>query len=117
MPSVLTDQNFNEDIARGLRRRLPNLAIESVRDFGYAAAPDDEVLDFAAARSCVLLTHDAKTMPPLFYRSLASGRHVPFTVVVPWGLPTGMAIDELELLFAVAAAADWERAELIRLPL
>ena len=114
MPGALTDQNFNEDIARGLRRRLPQLSIQSVREFGFAQAPDEQVLDLAASLGLVLLTHDAKTIQPLFYQHLAASHKVPFTVVVPERMAIGTAIDALELLFRGAVESDWSPPGLIR---
>ena len=48
MISFLVDQNFNEHIVDGLTRRDPNLEFTYARDVGLAAAPDPEVLEWAA---------------------------------------------------------------------
>ena len=117
MPVLLTDQNFNEAVVRGLRRRLPAQDILSIRDFGLGDAPDEDVLKLAAERSSVLLTHDAKTIPPLFYRMLADELEVPFIVLVPWELAIGRAVEELELMLVASTPTDWRSPpRLIRIP-
>ena len=116
MPSILTDQNFNEAIVRGLRRRLPGVPVASVRQFGYEQAPDEDVLALAAVRGDILLTHDAKTIQPLFYRQLADARAVPFTIVVPERADIGEAVELLELILTTTPEADWLIPTLVRLP-
>ena len=40
MIRLLTDENVNNKIMRGLARRLPQLDFVSVRDIGLAGSPD-----------------------------------------------------------------------------
>jgi hypothetical protein len=49
-----TDEDFNARITRGLRRES-GIDLIRVQDVGLAAAPDDTVLDWAAAHGRVLL--------------------------------------------------------------
>ena len=49
MIAFLVDHNFNEHIVDGLTRRDPTLEFTHVRDVGLAAAPDQQILEWAAA--------------------------------------------------------------------
>ena len=52
------DEDFNADIVRALRRRLPELDIIRVQDVGLSGGDDPTVLAWAASDARVLLTHD-----------------------------------------------------------
>jgi len=56
------DEDFDNDILRGLLRRLPGLDIVRVQDAGLSGAKDPQILDWAAGEKRVLLTHDVSTM-------------------------------------------------------
>jgi predicted nuclease of predicted toxin-antitoxin system len=56
------DENFNADIVRGLRRRLPELDIVRVQDVGLSGADDPSVLEWAAGEGRIVLTHDISTL-------------------------------------------------------
>jgi hypothetical protein len=75
--AFLVDHNFNEHIVDGLTRRDPTLEFTHVRDVDLAAAPDQEILEWAAAHRLVLLTHDRKTVPPLAQARVAEGLPMP----------------------------------------
>lgn len=57
------DENFDNDILRGLLRRIPDLDVVRVQDTELYQAPDDRLLEWCAQENRVLLTHDARTMP------------------------------------------------------
>jgi hypothetical protein len=97
MIRLLVDQNFNEQIVDGLRRRDPGLDLVHVRDVGLAAAPDPRVLEWAAMQDRVLLTHDRRTIPPFAYARVAAGQRMPGVFLVSNVMPIGQAIDEILL--------------------
>src|SRR5688572_27881652 len=116
LPNVLTDQNFDEDIIRGLAARIVGFDWRPVRAFGSGRAADPEVLDLALRESRVLLTHDAKTIYPLVYQLRAQLRPVPRVIIVAQSMAVRGAIDEIEVVLLAATDADWERNP-FRLPL
>ena len=61
----VTDENFNNDIVRGARRRLPTIDIVRVQDVGLLSADDPSILEWAALTGRVLLTHDVGNDDPL----------------------------------------------------
>jgi predicted nuclease of predicted toxin-antitoxin system len=108
MPRLLTDENFNGDILRGLTRRLPALDIVRVQDEGLANTDDAIILDWAGQKDRVLLTHDIKTMPPLAHQRVAEGKSMPGIVVVRELLPVGRAIDDLVVLIECSLESEWK---------
>lgn len=44
----VSDENFNNDILRGLLRREPSLDIIRVQDVGMSNTPDPDILEWAA---------------------------------------------------------------------
>jgi hypothetical protein len=60
MLKFLADENFNNDILRGVLRLNPEIDIIRVQDTDLVAAPDPVVLAWAAEQGRVLLTHDVK---------------------------------------------------------
>lgn len=56
------DENFNNDIVRGLLRRKPNLDIVRVQDVGLAGADDPTILEWAAREGRILITQDVSTI-------------------------------------------------------
>ena len=58
----LVDEDFDNDIMRGLLRRLPTLDVVRAQDVGLSGQPDPIVLAWAAQEDRVLLTHDVSTM-------------------------------------------------------
>jgi predicted nuclease of predicted toxin-antitoxin system len=59
---LVSDENFNADILRGLFRRHPDLDVVRVQDFGLSATPDSDILAWAAVEGRIVLTHDRDTM-------------------------------------------------------
>lgn len=95
MIAFLVDQNFNEHILDGLTRRDATLDFTHVRDVGLATAPDPGLLEWAAARGLVLLTHDRKTIPAFAYDRVAAGLPMAGVFLVSDDMPIRQAIDEL----------------------
>ena len=48
MLPLLADENFNNDIVRGVRRRSPSVDIIRVQDIGLSGADDPTALEWAA---------------------------------------------------------------------
>jgi hypothetical protein len=97
MIRLLTDENFNQNIVRGLRRRLPQLDLISARDAGLARQPDMFLLHWAAQQNRAILTHDIKTMVRDAKQLIRPGEAMAGVIFVPDQLPIGRAINDLEL--------------------
>ena len=67
------DENFDNDILRGLFRVLPNLDMVRVQDAGLSGIEDPEVLEWCARENRILLTHDVRTITKFAYDRLEAG--------------------------------------------
>jgi predicted nuclease of predicted toxin-antitoxin system len=74
MLALVADENFNNDIVRGLLRRKPDLNIVHVQDVGLSGADDPTVLEWASRQRRVIFTHDASTMTHHAYERVRSGQ-------------------------------------------
>jgi predicted nuclease of predicted toxin-antitoxin system len=70
MLSLLSDENLNGDIVRGLLLGQPNLDLLRVQDVGLREVDDPAILAWAASHGRILLTHDRATMPDFAYNRL-----------------------------------------------
>ena len=67
MLKLVSDENFNGDILRGLYRRRPSLDVARVQDVGLDATPDPEILAWSAVDDRIVLTHECDTIPYFVY--------------------------------------------------
>jgi len=74
---LVADENFNNDIVRGLLRRKPDLDIVRVQDVGLRGEEDPVILEWAAQEGRVLLTPDAATMTYFAYERVRAGKPLP----------------------------------------
>ena len=65
MLRFVADENFNQNIIRGLLRRNPDIDIVFIQDVGLSGTNDSTVLEWAAQEGRVLLTHDAQLLAML----------------------------------------------------
>lgn len=102
------DEGFSLTIVRELRRRNPDLDIATVQEKGLRGADDATILAWAAGEKRVLLTSDRRTMPAPAYRRMANGEATG-VIIVPWILPVGQVVEELELLAGASLDGEWEQ--------
>jgi hypothetical protein len=113
----LADENFNNDILRGIRRRWTDFDVVRVQDLPEISGSGDlAVLRWAAVNERTLLTHDVSTMVPAMNEHLRLVGLLPAIVMAPRTMPVGMAIEEILLLSAASVSADWA-AGVLYLPL
>ena len=108
MLRFVADENFNNNIVRGLLRRKPDLDIVRVQDAGLSGADDPTVLEWAAQEERVLLTHDVTTMTRYAYERVQEGRLMPGVFEVSRAVPIGRAIEDLLLLAECSLDDEWE---------
>ena len=116
MIRLLVDEDFNNDILRGLRRRVPDLDALRVQAMGLAGAGDEAVLAHAAAENRVVLTHDVSTMVDFAYRRVRAGASMPGVIAVAQSTLPRVAIDDLVVVVECSTAEDW-RDQVSYLPL
>jgi hypothetical protein len=112
----LVDEDFDNDILRGVLRRMPRLDIVRAQDVGLKGAADPTVLAWAANENRVLLTHDVSTMSDHAYRRVGRGQLMPGVFSVSQSLDLRTAIDEVLLIAECSLEGEWE-GQVHRLPL
>lgn len=105
---LLADENFNNNIIRGILRQNPELDIVRVQDVGLSGADDPTVLKWAAQESRVLLTHDVSTVTLYAYDRVCFGMPMPGVFEVSRKVPIRSAIDDIVLLAECSNEGEWE---------
>lgn len=108
MLRLAADENFNNDIVRGLLRRKPDLDIVRVQDAGLSGGGDPEVLEWAASDGRVMVTHDVSTLSKHAYDRIEAGRAMPRVFEISATMAVGRAIDDLLLLVECSVDGEWE---------
>jgi hypothetical protein len=104
----LADENFNNDILRGLERRVPDVDVTRIQDTELAGAPDTRILEWAAQHNYIVLTHDVNTMRGYFYERVTTELPVPGLFLVHGTKPVGEVIDTLELILLASEEDEWQ---------
>ena len=108
MLRLAADENFNNDIVRGLLRRKLELDIVRIQDVGLSGADDPTVLEWAAQEGRVLLTHDVTTITRYAYERVKAGQSMPGVFEVSRAVPVGRAIEDILLLAECSLDGEWE---------
>jgi hypothetical protein len=108
MLRFLADENFNNQIIRGVLRRNSNVDIVRIQDVGLTEADDPTVLEWAAQNRRVVLTHDVATMTTFAYERLQAGLAMPGLFEISRRVWVGLAIEEILLLDECSLEGEWE---------
>ncbi len=110
------DENFNNDILRGLRRRDAALDVVRVQDVELSGAIDPVVLEWAVQENRIVLSHDVSTMVGFAYDRARSGQPMPGLFEIGRRIPLGQAIEDLLLLAQCSRDDEW-KGRVLYLPL
>jgi predicted nuclease of predicted toxin-antitoxin system len=116
MLRLVSDENFNGEVVRGLLRRQSDLDLVRVQDVGLLGADDPAILAWAASEGRILLTHDRSTVPDFAYDRVRAGEPMAGVFIVNDRMPIGQAIDEILLLALCSESDEWkDRVEFLPL--
>ena len=104
----LADENFNNRIVLGLRRRDESIDIALVQEVGLRTADDPTVLAWAADADRVLLTHDIATIPDYAHERVSAGLTMPGVLVVRSVLSIAPVIEEVLLIAGASEPEEWK---------
>lgn len=113
---LVADENFNNDILRGMLRRKPDLDIVRVQDVGLSNQDDEIILEWAAQEGRVLVTHDVTTITDFAYKRVRAGLSMPGVIEVDDDLPIGQAINDILIVVEASEQGEWE-GQIIYIPL
>jgi hypothetical protein len=108
MLQLLSDENFNRDIVRGLLLRRPGLDLVRVQDVELLGRDDSAILEWAAENHRILLTHDRATIPDFAYQRVVDAQPMPGVFVLNDRLPVNRAIEELVMLDECSEQDEWD---------
>jgi hypothetical protein len=108
MLKLAADENFNNDIVAAVRQRRPDLDLVTVQEAGLRAAPDEDVLEWAASEGRVLLTHDVTTMTRHTYDRIRAGQKMPGVLEVSTSAPYSVLIEDILILVDCSIEGEWE---------
>lgn len=108
MLRFMADENFNNQIVRGVLHRDSQVDIVRVQDIGLSGVDDPTVLTWAAQQGRVVLTHDVETMTNFAYERVQAGLSMPGVFEVSRRVPVGLAIEEILLLSECSLEGEWE---------
>jgi hypothetical protein len=107
MLRLISDQNFNGPILRGLLRRQPDLDLVRAFDVELATAADPVLLAWAAEEGRILLSHDVNTVPGFAHDRVRRGEPMPGVFLVSDTMPIGQAITELLFVIRGSTQQEW----------
>jgi len=108
MLRLCADENFNNDLVRGLIRRMPDLDIVRIQDVGLGGTEDQTVLEWCAQERRVLLTHDVTTLIHQAYARAAAHQPMRGVFAVSRAVPMRRAIEDILLLAECSLEDEWE---------
>jgi len=113
---LAADENFNNDIVRGLLRQKSSLDIVRIQDVGLSGANDPTILEWAAQEGRALLTHDVSTITHYAYERIREGKLTAGIFEVSRDVPIGVAIEDILLLAECSLDEEWKN-QILYLPL
>ena len=105
---LAADENFNNNIVRGLIRRKPDVDIVRVQDVGLLGADDPAVLEWAALQGRLLVSHDVTTLTKHAYDRVAACLRMAGVFEVPSTLSIGRAVEDPVLIVECSLEGEWE---------
>ena len=108
MVRFLADENFNNQIVRGILRQNPDIDLVRVQDVDLSGADDPTILAWAAQEGRIVLTHDVATMTTFAYQRIQAELCMPGLFEVSRRVPVGLAIEEIILIAECSIEGEWE---------
>src|SRR5829696_1488647 len=112
----LADNDLNKQIVAGVLRHSSELEFRTVREFGFTRRNDAFLLEYAAERGYIIVSHDVNTMTAAAYKRLAEGKYLAGLFLVPQSFPIRPIINNLLLIWSASDAEDWA-SQVMFLPL
>jgi len=105
---LVTDEDFDNRILRGLLRRLPELDVVRLQDTHLSGTADPAILEWASHQHRILLTHDISSMTRYAYERLEAGQSIAGVIEVPQSMPLGQAIEDLLTIITCCSTEELE---------
>lgn len=100
------DNDLKFAVVRGVRLREPSINFASAAEAKFDYLSDPEILEQAARDERVLVSHDRQTMIDHFRNRLAAGKSSPGLALVSQGVPIGLVVESILILWAVSSPVE-----------
>lgn len=107
MLKLLADENFKGEVVRGLLRALPEIDLLRVQDVGLRGADDPTILEWAAEKDRIVVTHDRATLPDFANERVINALPMPRLFVFNNRMSVRQMIEELLVCNASSEHAEW----------
>ncbi|MCA9981860.1 MAG: DUF5615 family PIN-like protein [Anaerolineales bacterium] len=111
MLKFVADENFNNNILRGIWQRNTAVDIVRIQDVGLSGADDPTVLAWAAKHGRVLLTHDVATITNYAYERIKGGERMPGVFEVNRRIPLAVVIESFRHSCLHGGFGSWLRGQ------
>jgi hypothetical protein len=116
MLRLISDEDVNDAIIKGLRRREPTVDIVRAVDVGLGHTDDPIILEWAAKEGRVLITGDVNTMLGFGWARVQDGLPMSGVVALLENAAIGRAIDDI-LTVVHCLMADEMKDQVMYIPL
>lgn len=116
MLRLIVDEDFDNRILRGIRRREPGLDIVRAQDVGLSSHDDDAVLAWATRQARVVVTHDKATLIGRAVHRVRSGQPMRGVIAATQDTPIGTAIEDT-LMIALCLTPEDLDGQVLYVPL
>lgn len=100
------DADLDEDIVRGVLRRLPEIDFQTASEANLRGIPDENVLEIASRENRILVTHDRRTMPKHFAEFIQH-QNCSGVLIVSRKLEISSIIEEIILIWMASDAEEY----------
>ncbi|MEW6365065.1 MAG: DUF5615 family PIN-like protein [Acidobacteriota bacterium] len=104
----LADEDFDNDIVRGVLRWRPSIDIVRAQDVELSGKRDDELLEWAARYGRAVLSHDVSSMLKHAHDRVAVGKPMPGLFAVSHSAQIRQVIEDMVLLVECSREGEWE---------
>ena len=105
----LVDERVPSSLARGLRRRVPDVSVRQVGDpeSPPKGASDSDLPEFCEHQRRLLITADRSTMVEHVRQHVEEGHHTWGVLLIGPNASLGQILDDLCLVYEATEAAEW----------
>lgn len=106
-PVFLINHDFNDHILRGVLRREPLIKFVKARDVGLDQSDDNAILDYAAKKQMIVLSHDVNTMSAAAYSRIENSDPMNGLLLVHQKTALAPIIDDIILIWSSSEGEEW----------
>ena len=108
MLRLASDENYNGILIRRLRQEFANLDLIRAQEVGLSGSSDPQILEWAAHKGRILLTHDIATMTVFAYERVNKGLPMPGVFASHADASLEQVFDSLAMILQCSTDDDWK---------